>query len=327
MITDRINIFYSLFNTKNIPLFLAPMAGFTDMPFRLICKELGADILWSEMVSSEGLIYDKNGKTSIYAQFNEKEKPIGIQLFGKDSKILSEAAKIIENEYNPTFIDLNAGCPVPKVTKKGKGSRLLENPQVLKDILNEMKKNIQLPLSVKIRSGWNVPNIENIINELNEANIFMIALHPRTGKQGFKGKADWKLLEKSAKLTDIPIIGSGDIIVPEDALRMIDTGIKGVMIGRGAIANPWIFRQIKTLIEKDNYEEASIMERILMLRKHIELSLSFKGERKTLIEMRKFYMGYLHSIYKAKEWRLKLINSTSFQELMDILYRMEKYYE
>ncbi len=326
MITDPIDRFHSLFK-KDIPLFLAPMAGFTDSPFRRICKYTGADVLWSEMVSVEGLIYEKNGKTRYYAYFHEEERPIGIQIFGKDPLLMAEGAKIIEEEFSPDFIDINAGCPVPKVIKKGKGSRLLENPEDLFDIVDKVLTVIKTPLSVKIRLGWKNDNMDEIIKGLNEFPLLMITIHPRTGKQSFTGNADWSRLSDAVKISKIPIVGSGDVKTPEDAVKMIATGVKGIAIARGAVANPWIFGQIKDYIENNEYNSPQLKERIKLFRKHLEYSVEYKGERKTVIEIRKFISGYFHSLPHINQYRRNMIDCDSIECIYGVLKQMEKEYE
>lgn len=284
------------FNILNKLLWLAPLAGLTDNSFRSICKQWGADIVVSEMVSADGLVYSYD-KTAPYARFNDDQRPFGIQIFGSKPDIMAKAVQKI-SDFKPDFIDINMGCPVKKVIKRGAGSALMNNPLnaclIVEKVKSECEKQ-SMPLCVKIRSGWDHNSINAIefARGVADAGADMIIIHPRTRSQMFAGKSDWSLIKRLKSQIDIPVIGNGDVISAEDANRMMsETNCDGVMIGRGAVGKPWIFQQIKYLWQKGILWHPQPEEIIETINQHYYLLLREKGEFVGIREMRKHLSAY-----------------------------------
>lgn len=305
-------------------LILAPMAGVTDLPFRLLCKEQGADLIYTEMVSAKGILHN-NKNTDSLLEVKEEERPVSLQLFGADPKILSEMAKKIENR-NFDILDINMGCPVPKVVNNGEGSALMRNPKLIGEIVNKVSRAISKPLTVKIRKGFT----ENEVNAVEVAKIIEangasgIAVHGRTREQYYSGKADWDIIRQVKEAVSIPVIGNGDISTPEDAIAMMnDTGCDALMIGRGVRGNPWLFHQIKTYMETGVLEDKPTVDQVIdMIMRHAELQIEFKGEFIGIREMRKHVAWYTTGYPKSS----KLRNRVNEIETMDQLYKlMEEY--
>lgn len=299
---------------------LAPMAGVTDLPFRLLCKEQGCGMLYSEMISAKAILYN-NKNTEELLRVTPLENPIAVQLFGSDPKIMAEIAKIIEERSFDT-IDINMGCPVPKVVNNGEGSALMKNPRLVGQIVSEMVKAVKKPITVKIRKGFNsqlinAPEIAHVIEESGGA---AVAVHGRTREEYYSGTADWDIIRQVKERVSIPVIGNGDIFSAEDAIKMIETtGCDGIMVGRGARGNPWIFKRISHYMEtgeilnKPSHEE--VREMIL---RHAKLLIECKGEFTGVREMRKHFAwytaGYPHSAVLRNE--VNLIESYSELEEM-----------
>ncbi len=286
-------------------LWLAPLAGITDFAFRQICKDCGADVMVSEMVSADGLIFNKN-KSIIYANFEDYQRPFGIQLFGSDPQRMADATDILL-EKKPDFIDINMGCPVKKVVTRNAGSALMKNPKLAVEIVSKVKKVIDIPLSVKFRAGWDFEHINAIEfgKRMADAGADIICLHPRTKSQMFSGKSNWNLIEKLKNAVKIPIIGNGDIASKNDVEKMYaQTNCNSVMLGRGVMGKPWIFREIK-----DNFEISPI-EKFAIIKKHFLLSIEQKGEKKAIVEMR----TQLHHYTKG------LRNSAKIREFINYCY-------
>ena len=230
------------------PILLAPMAGVTDYPFRILCKEMGAGVVYSEFVSADGIIRE-NTKTLSLIRFEEAERPIGIQIFGNDAETMSQAARYVVDAFKPDILDINYGCPVPKVTKKGGGSAALQDLCLMDDITAAVVESIpEVPVTVKMRMGWNQTSIviPEVGERLEKIGVKAIALHPRTTKQRYTGKADWHYIKLLKESCSIPVIGNGDVCTTGDMLRMFDeTGCDAVMVGRAAHGNPWFFREAK----------------------------------------------------------------------------------
>lgn len=301
---------------------LAPMAGVTDLPFRLICKEFDCGMVYTEMISAKGLLYE-NDKTQFLLAIHEKEHPAGAQLFGSDPKIVSEMAKRIE-ETDVDFIDINMGCPAPKITKNGEGSALLKNPELIGEIVYETAKVLTKPLSVKIRKGFDEENINavEVAKIIEQAGASLLTIHGRTRDQFYSGVADWDIIKKVKESVNIPVIGNGDIRCPEDAKRMLEhTGCDAVMIGRGAQGNPWIFKRTVHYLETGELlKEPTFEERKEIIIKHAKMLMAFKGEYVGIREMRSHLTSYIKGVHGAVEFRKKL---TAVQNLDDIIYLLE----
>lgn len=312
----------------DFPLLLAPMEDVSDPPFRALCKELGADMMYTEFISSEGLIRDavkSREKLDIY----EEERPIGIQIFGGNRESMRRSAEIVETA-NPDLLDINFGCPVKKVVNKGAGAGILKDVPKMEDLTTEVVKNTKLPVTVKTRLGWdyNSKHIIDVAERLQDAGIKALAIHGRTRQQMYKGEADWTLIGevKNNPRIHIPIFGNGDIDSPQKAVEYKNRyGVDGIMIGRAAIGYPWIFNEIKHFAKTGELlPPPNIPERVRVTRKHLELSIKWKGERRGIVEMRRHYTNYFKSIPHFKAYRQVLVTSMSPDELFETLYKIEK---
>ena len=303
------------------PYILAPMAGVTDLPFRLLCKEQGAGLLCMEMISAKALQY-KNKNTKALLSIHPQEYPVSLQLFGSDPKIISEQAKRIE-ELPFQILDINMGCPVPKVVKNGEGSALMMNPKLVYEIVSETVKAIRKPVTVKIRKGFNDAHVNavEIAKVIEEAGASAVAVHGRTREQYYSGSADWEIIRQVKAAAGIPVIGNGDVDSCEKAAAMMEqTGCDGVMIGRGAQGNPWIFSR---LLE---YDRTGIIPpkpdikvvRDTMLR-HARLQLEFKGDYIGIREMRKHVSWYTKGMKGAAKLRARINQIESYEELKECL--------
>ena len=307
------------------PVFLAPMAGYTNSPFRQLCKEMGAGFIFTEFVSSEGIIRESK-KTFDFLQFIESERPIGIQLFGHNPDSMAEAAKIIEDRYNPDIIDLNFGCSVRKVVKKNAGSALLKDLDLLESVARSVVKAVKTPVTAKIRSGWNHQSIVaiEVAQILENSGVKALTIHPRTASDGYRNTADWTMIAEIKNIISIPVIGNGDIKVPEDALRMKEsTGCDAVMIGRAAIGNPWIFEQTNHLFQgNSNYHEPDLSEKLDMCIQHITREKQYADDDHVNRIMKKYYRHYIHGFPNASEIRNHLVHSKSLDNTINILQRL-----
>ena len=307
----------------DFPLLLAPMEDVSDPPFRSVCKINGADLMFTEFISSEGLIRDAEKsvqKLDIY----DSERPIGIQIFGDKIESMKQAARIAESA-NPEILDINYGCPVKKVACKGAGAGILLDLDKMQKMTAEIVKQVKIPVTVKTRLGWdeNTIKIEEVAERLQDVGIEALTIHGRTRKQMYKGTANWDYIAdvKNNPRISIPIFGNGDIDSPLKAKEYKEKyGVDGIMIGRAAIGNPWIFNQIKKYLNEDEeIEKPSIDDRINILKKHLLFSAEWKGEKLGLIEMRRHYSNYFREIENFKEYRMKLILSESINNSMDLL--------
>ncbi|MBD5088768.1 MAG: tRNA dihydrouridine synthase DusB [Clostridiales bacterium] len=305
-------------------LFLGPMAGVTDLPFRILCKEQGADFIYTEMVSAKGILY-KNKNTEVLLEVEEKERPVALQLFGADPKIMSEMAKKIE-QRNFDVIDINMGCPVPKVVNNGEGSALMKNPKLVGEIVSAMTKILEKPVTVKIRKGFGAEdaNAVEIAKIVEDSGGAAVAVHGRTREQYYSGKADWDIIRKVKEAVSIPVIGNGDIFVPEDAKRMLEeTGCDGVMLARGVRGNPWLFRQTKTYLETGKIlPKPPIEEVIETIMRHAQMQIAFKGDYIGMREMRKHVAWYTTGYPQSAKLRGKI---NEIENISDLQYLLENY--
>jgi len=309
-------------NSKYLPLILAPMEDITDPPFRVLCKRLGADVMVSEFISSEGLIRDAV-KSLHKLDFSESERPIGIQIFGHDETSLCKAAEVAE-KANPDFIDINWGCPVRKIVAKEAGAGILNDIPKMVRITKSVVGAVKLPVTVKTRLGWDDSsrNIVSIAEQLQDVGIAAISIHGRTKAQLYRGVADWTLIGevKNNKRMFIPVIGNGDIDSPEKAKEMLKYNVDGLMIGRATIGNPWIFKQIKAYLKDGTIIPLpTINERVEICKEHLKNSIEWKGEVTGIAEMRKHYSGYFKGIPDFKPYRIILVTSKEANQLYDTL--------
>ena len=309
----------------NNPLFLAPMAGITDHPFRTICKRFGAGLVYTEFVSADGIIRE-NEKTLNMIKFTNEERPIGVQIFGDQPEVVSKSAKYICQTFKPDLIDINYGCPVPKVTKKGAGSAALKDLCIMKDITEAVVESVpDTPVTVKMRAGWNSDNIVSTKAGvlLESIGIKGIALHGRTTSQLFKGKADWNYIKELKEAVSIPVIGNGDITSYSDYCRMRDyTNCDAVMIGRGALGNPWIFNNIINKINNKNFKKENLELVVSTCIDHIKLLIEDKTEKVSVNLSKKHLSYYLKDFQNAGIYRKKIMASNNIQDILDTLSRI-----
>ena len=305
------------------PLLLAPMEDVSDPPFRAVCKDNGADLMYTEFISSEGLIRDaiKSGKN---LDIFDYERPVGIQIFGGDEESLSLAAKIVDTT-NPDLLDINFGCPVKKVAMKGAGAGVLKDVDLMVRLTSAVVRSSSLPVTVKTRLGWDdhTKNIEEVAERLQDAGIKALAIHGRTRTQMYKGEADWTLISKvkNNPRIHIPIFGNGNIDSPEKALEYKNRfGVDGIMIGRAAIGYPWIFNEIKHFVKTgEHLPPPTIEERVNVVRKHLYKSVEWKNPVVGINEMRRHYANYLKGLPNIKEYRNKLVILKTVEEIDEVL--------
>lgn len=314
----------------NFPLLLAPMEDVSDPPFRAVCKQNGADLMYTEFISSEGLIRDAI-KSKKKLDIFEYEKPVGIQIFGGDEESLSLAAKIVD-VTNPDLLDINFGCPVKKVACRGAGAGVLKDVDLMVKLTDAVVKSTSLPVTVKTRLGWdeNSKNIEEVAERLQDVGIKALSIHGRTRAQMYKGVADWSLIAavKNNPRINIPIFGNGDIDSPQKAKSYFDTyGVDGIMIGRAAIGYPWIFREIKHYIATGELLAAPTLdERVDVCATHLVKSVEWKGPIVGIYEMRRHYTNYLKGLPNIKEFRNKLVTLKEVDEILAVLNDIRTYY-
>ena len=312
------------------PVLLAPMEDVTDPSFRLICKEFGADMVYTEFISSDGLIRD--GRSSLKKlEISDEERPVGIQLYGHITKSMVEAAKLAE-EAQPELIDINYGCPVKKISNRGAGAGMLRNIPLMMEMTRAIVNSTTLPVTVKTRLGWDEEskNIEEVAKMLQDVGIEAITIHGRTRNQLYKGKADWTLIGevKNNPVMNIPVIGNGDITGPVIAREMFDKyNVDGIMVGRAAVGRPWIFREIKVYLETGVISEEPLLEeKVDIAKRHFTKSLEWKGVPVGIFEMRRHFSNYFKGLPHFKETRLKLLTSLEINEIFDTLeYIRERY--
>ena len=307
----------------DFPLLLAPMEDVSDPPFRAVCKANGADLMYTEFISSEGLIRDAI-KSKQKLDIFDYERPIGIQIFGGDEEAMAMSAKIVE-AVNPDLVDINFGCPVKKVVTKGAGAAVLKDIDAMVRLTEAVIRSTSLPVTVKTRLGWdeNSKNIEEVAERLQDIGIKGLAIHGRTRAQLYKGEADWTLIAKvkNNPRIHIPIFGNGDIDSPEKALEYKKRyGVDGIMIGRAAIGYPWIFNEIKHFIQTGEHQAPpTIEQRVEVISQHLHYSVQWKGLLPGINEMRRHYTNYLKGLPNIKEYRLKLVTVRSVEEIDEVL--------
>ncbi len=315
----------------DFPLLLAPMEDVSDPPFRAVCKDNGADLMYTEFISSEGLIRDaikSRQKLDIF----DYERPIGIQIFGGDEDAMALSAKIVDT-VNPDLVDINFGCPVKKVVSKGAGAGVLKDIDLMIRLTEAVVKSTKLPVTVKTRLGWDdsSKNIEEVAERLQDAGIKALAIHGRTRAQLYKGEADWSLIAKvkNNPRIKIPIFGNGDINSAPKALEYKERyGVDGIMIGRAAIGYPWIFREIKHYIQhKELMAAPTLEERIEVCKKHLHKSFEWKGPKIGIFEMRRHYTNYLKGLPNIKEFRARLVTLNTVEEIEAVLDELYEYYK
>lgn len=308
-------------------LILAPMAGVTDLPFRTLCKEQGCGLLYTEMISAKAILY-KSPNTRELLAVGEAERPIGVQLFGSDSEIVSDMAQQIEDgPYD--IIDFNMGCPVPKVVNNGEGSALMKNPKLVESLLGSMVRKLKKPVTVKFRRGFDEEHINAVeIAKIAEScGVSAVAVHGRTREQFYAGKADWDIIRQVKEAVKIPVIGNGDIFGPKDARRMLETtGCDGVMVARGARGNPWLFRRINHYLDTGELlPEPDTMEICRMMLRHASLQVELKGEYIGMREMRKHIAWYTGGLPHSAALRRECNYIETFSELEALLQQKLAY--
>lgn len=301
-------------------MILAPLAGVTNLPFRMLAKSAGCALVCSEMVSSNGLVY-RSVKTEQLLQSRPQEKPLSVQIFGSDPYIMSEAAAIVEASGSD-ILDINLGCAVKKVLKTGSGAALMKTPQKVEKILIEIRKNIKIPLTIKMRAGWEKSGLQafNIAEIAETTGVDAITVHPRTATQGFRGRADWSLIAKIKNRISIPVIGNGDILTPEDALRMKkETGCDAVMIGRAAIGNPWIFSQIQSLVDGKKGVAPNLVERFEVMTRYLKSSVRIFGEQRAIRMMRSHLGWFVKGLRNSSKFRESIKRISTEKEALTLI--------
>jgi len=310
------------------PLLLAPMEDVSDPPFRALCKEQGADVVYTEFISSEGLIRDA-AKSVIKLDIYEKERPVGIQIFGAELDSMLEAVDIVE-QSNPDIIDINFGCPVKKVVCKNAGAGILRDIPLMVKLTEEIVKRTKLPVTVKTRLGWDNDSIKivEVAERLQDVGIKAISIHGRTRVQMYKGVADWGPIAevKNNQRMHIPVFGNGDVNTPEAAIKMRDeVGLDGAMIGRASIGYPWFFREVKHFMQTGKHlEPPTMQERVEAARRHLSMSIDWKGEKLAVYETRRHYTNYFKGIPNFKPLRMSLVSAETSDEVFETLEKAGK---
>ncbi|SNX53305.1 tRNA dihydrouridine synthase DusB [Thermoanaerobacterium sp. RBIITD] len=307
-------------------VFLAPMAGVTDKPYRRICSDMGCGFQYTEMVSAKGLYYGSEN-TEFLTDIDDEEN-VALQIFGSDPYIMGEIAKRLNTSKAKT-IDINMGCPTPKIVKNGDGSALMMHPDVAESVIKAVVKNSIKPITIKIRKGWDDDHINavEIAKMAESCGVKAVAIHGRTREQFYSGRADWDIIKKVKDNLKIPVIGNGDIFTPEDAKRMIDeTGCDAVMVGRGAEGNPWIFKRIVHYLNTGEIlPEPTVSEKIDMILKHLDMMIDYKGEHVGILEMRKHIAWYLKGIRGASKIKQMVFTMSNYKEVKDLLLSVKSF--
>ena len=307
-------------------VFLAPMAGVTDIAFRGLCKELGCGLVYTEMVSAKGLYYGSDN-TEKLLEVSELEKPVAVQIFGSDPAIMAKACDHFNENDDILIIDINMGCPAPKIVKNGEGSALMKNPKLAAEIVKEVKKASKKPVTVKFRKGYDALSVNAVdfAKEMEQAGADAIAVHGRTREQMYEGKADWDIIRRVKESVHIPVIGNGDVFNVEAAENIVKlTNCDGIMIARGAMGNPWLFKEIKQKLNGEEVEYPSHEEIIDMCVRHFKLSIHYNGEGKAVREMRKHISWYIKGMKFCTDIKNLVNAEKSSERVIDILNQYKK---
>jgi tRNA-dihydrouridine synthase B len=317
MHVDKMNIgMLSLANN----IFLAPMAGITDLIFRTLAREFGASLCFTEMISANGLVR-KTERSYRYLDSSVHDRPLGVQIFGSEAETLSEAARIVA-EMGADLVDINMGCPVKKVLKTGSGAFLMKEPEKVSHIIKKVRSAVSIPLTIKIRSGWRKEGINagDVAERAQDCGVDAVILHPRTVEQGFSGDADWSLIKSVGDRLQIPLIGSGDIRTPKDAFRMMDeSGCNGVMVGRGALGKPWIFKEILDS-PPDSSPFPSLDEREELIGRHLDMTLGMYGEAIGMKKFRKHLLWYTKGLQGGAHFRQSVVSIAEKKAMLDAVH-------
>lgn len=307
-------------------VFLAPMAGVTDIAFRGLCKQMGCGLVYTEMISAKALFYGSEN-TKDMMTISEEESPVAVQIFGSDPLVMAKACDFFNNNKDISIVDINMGCPAPKIVKNGEGSALMKSPKLAAEIVKEVKKSSVKPVTVKFRKGFDSKNINAVefAKELEQAGVDAITIHGRTREQMYEGRADWDIIRQVKKAVNVPIIGNGDVVTKEDAMHLLeDTGCDGIMIGRGAMGNPWIFKQIQQAINGEEIGYPTANEKINMCIEHYKRSIFYNGENIAVREMRKHIGWYIKGLENNKEIKDKVNYEKESKDAIEILENYKK---